>query len=439
MRTRRIAIGLAVVTVSAVAVLFGGLLRDDGDAGAASARTIGAQQAALESGFSSGNTVSLVQDLQLRLRSHRDDVSLWSLLGLAYEQRARETGDPAWYPKAGGALARALALDSHDPVATSGLASLQLSRHRFRNALELGRRARALAPDSARNLGIVGDALVELGRYPAAFAAFDRMVQAKPSLASYARYSYARELRGDRTGAIRWMTVAVDAAGAQPEPRAWAQVQLGKLYWNSGRGERAAVEYSRALQVFPRYVYALDGLAQVWAARGQLDRAIALEREAVESIPLPQFVGTLGDLYRVARRPAPAQEQYATITAIERLLRANGVRTDLEATLFDVDHGVALSSVASRARRARIDRPSIDGDDVLAWALARTGRCTEARAYSKRALRLGTKDASKYFHRGMIERCLGRPGAARAWFARALATNPHFSLIWAPVARKALR
>lgn len=439
MRTRRIAIGLAAVTVAAAAVLFGGSLRDDGDAGAAPTQRIGAQQAALESGFSSGNTVSLVQDLQLRLRSKRDEASLWSLLGLAYQQRARETGDPAWYPKAGGALAQALALDSRDPAATSGLASLELSRHRFRDALALGRRARVLTPHSARNLGIVGDALVELGRYPAAFAAFDRMVRMKPSLSSYARYSYARELKGDRAGAIRWMSVAVDAAGAQPEPRAWAQVQLGKLYWSSGRIDRAAVEYQRALQVFPRYVYALDGIAQVWAARGQLDRAIALERQAVESIPLPQFVGTLGDLYRVAGSQSLAREQYSTITAIERLLRANGVRTDLEATLFDVDHGVALSTVASRARRARLERPSIDGDDVLAWALARTGRCTEALGYSKRAIRLGTKDAAKYFHRGMIERCLGRSGPARAWFARALATNPHFSLIWAPVAREALR
>ena len=439
MRTRRMAIGFATAIVAVAAVLLGGSLRDGGDAGAAPARTIGAQQAALESGFSSGNTVSLVEHLQARLRTHRDEGTLWSLLGLAYEQRARETGDPAWYPKAGGALEQALALDSRDPVATSGLASLELSRHRFREALGLGRRARVLAPDSARNLGIVGDARVELGRYPDAFAAFDQMARTKPSLASYARYSYSRELKGDREGAIRWMSIAVDAAGAQPEPRAWAQVQLGKLYWNGGRSERAAVEYRRALQAFPGYVYALDGLAQVSAARGRLDQAIALERQAVASIPLPQFVGTLGDLYRVAGQPSDAREQYATIGAIERLLRANGVRTDLEATLFDVDHGIALRSVASRARRARLERPSIDGDDVLAWALARTGQCAEARTYSERALRLGTKDATKYFHRGMIERCLGRSGPARAWFARALATNPHFSLIWAPVARRALR
>ncbi|HEY3051512.1 MAG TPA: hypothetical protein VGJ40_07280, partial [Gaiellaceae bacterium] len=80
-----------------------------------------------------------------------------------------------------------------------------------------------------------------------------------------------------------------------------------------------------------------------------------------------------------------------------------------------------------------------DGDDVLAWALARTGRCEEARAYSKRALRLGTLDALKLFHRGMIERCLGHRAAGEPFLRRALALNPHFSILWAPAARRALR
>jgi hypothetical protein len=56
--------------------------------------------------------------------------------------------------------------------------------------------------------------------------------------------------------------------------------------------------------------------------------------------------------------------------------------------------------------------------------------------YSKRALRLGTRDASKFFHRGMIERCLDRRVEARSWFRRALALNPHFSVLWSPVARR---
>jgi tetratricopeptide (TPR) repeat protein len=188
--------------------------------------------------------------------------------------------------------------------------------------------------------------------------------------------------------------------------------------------------------VFPGYVHALDALAQVDAARGHLARAIALERRAADTIPLPQFVATLGDLYSVAGDEKEARKQYALIGAIDRLLIANGVKVDLESALFDVDHGKQLNQALSRAHAARAARPSIDGDDVLAWAMARNGQCSEALEYSKRALRLGTVDASKFFHRGMIERCLGHEVAAKRWFNRALAVNPHFSLIWAPVARR---
>jgi tetratricopeptide (TPR) repeat protein len=124
---------------------------------------------------------------------------------------------------------------------------------------------------------------------------------------------------------------------------------------------------------------------------------------------------------------------------IRRLLVANGVRTDLETAAFDVDHGIRPRRAVEFARLARARRPSIDGDDVLAWALARRGSCREALEYSRRALRLGTADALKLFHRGMIERCLGHRAAASAFLSRALALNPHFSVVWAPVARRALR
>ena len=98
------------------------------------------------------------------------------------------------------------------------------------------------------------------------------------------------------------------------------------------------------------------------------------ERAAVELNPLPQYVAALGDLYAVTGQPALAQRQYALIGAIEKLLRANGVRTDLEIALFQVDHGIRLRHALELARIGARERPSIDGDDVLAWALARNGR-----------------------------------------------------------------
>ena len=183
----------------------------------------------------------------------------------------------------------------------------------------------------------------------------------------------------------------------------------------------------------PGYPYALEALALVEAAKGDRRQAIGLARRASEAVPLPQFVGTHADLLARAGRRTEARQQLTVVGAIERLLQANGVRTDLETAVFDLDHGLRLRAALARAREARAERPSIVGDDALAWALARNGQCQEALRWSKRALRLGTRDASMYFHRGYAERCAGNADEGRRWFRRALDLNPHFSLVWVPV------
>jgi tetratricopeptide (TPR) repeat protein len=448
LRPRRLLLLLVVLCVAAGSTLFGGILSESPAASQAQPGNATAEPfaARIPSLPPARNTAGTIRKLQAALREDRNDAKSLTLLGLEYEQRARETGDPSYYTKAEGVLDDALGLAPGSPLTESGLGSLALSRHRFREALVLGRRAIAFgaavhAPDSiqSRSHGIVGDALVELGRYREAFDSFDRMMKLDPGLAAYTRVSYARELLGRPEAALPPMAAAVNAAGEEPEPQAWARVQLGKLYWTVGRLGPAERQYRLALAAFPNYVYALDALAQVRAARGQVAGAIRVERRAVSRIPLPQFVSTLGDLYRTAGNRTAAAREYALMDAIRRLLAANGVRTDLEMALFRVDHGIQPKSSLALARKAHLERPSIDGDDVLAWALERNGHCTEALPYSKHALRLGTKDALKFFHRGMIERCLGHAATARSWFRRAVALNPHFSLLWAPTARRLAR
>ncbi|HET7856772.1 MAG TPA: tetratricopeptide repeat protein [Gaiellaceae bacterium] len=431
----RLALAGTVAALAATVSLAGGALRNSAEPAAAPA-PVGPAARQLETGFAAGDTVGLVRSLQAALRSEPRNARSLTLLGLAYQQRARETGNPVFYSRSERALRRSLDLQPRTPDTLSALGSLALARHDFAEALVLGRSAQRLAPFTARHYGVVGDALVELGRYREAFRAFDRMAALKPSLAAYARISYARELLGRTRGAEQAMLLALDATAGQPEPTAWTRTQLGKLYFSTGRVRSAAAQYRAALRALPGYPYALEALAQAEAARGRGARAVALAERAADTVPLPQFVATLGDLHRAAGRNAQAREQYELIGAIERLLRANSVRTDLETALFNVDHGLRLAESLAIARRAHAERPSIEADGVLAWALARNGHCGEALRFSKRALRLGTRDAPKFFQRGMIERCLSRRASARAWFRRALATNPHFSLIWAPVARR---
>ncbi|MBA2383698.1 MAG: tetratricopeptide repeat protein [Actinobacteria bacterium] len=425
---------LAAITIAlgiGAGALFGGVLRE---ARPADAEAFAQQQ--LTSGLTARDTAGLVQAYQAAVRADPTDATAKTKLGLAYQQRYRESADPTYLRRAGALFRRALALQPGDAAAAGGLAGLALSRHEFRNALVLARKAQRLAPDSADPYGALGDALLELGRYEQAFAAFDTMTRLRPSLAAYARVAYARELTGRPAAAIEAMSLALDTSGGRGEPVAWTLVELGKLHFNTGRLTEARAAFRTALEVLPGYVYGLDWLARTEAASGRYGRAAVHAQRAVDAVPLPQFVATLADIHRASGNGTAAREQYALIGAIERLLRAGGVNADLELALFRTDHGIRLEETLELARRARAARPSIYGDDVVAWALIRNGRCAEALPYSTRSLRLGTRDASLYFHRGMLERCLGRDAVAAEWFDRALATNPNFSLLWAETARR---
>jgi tetratricopeptide (TPR) repeat protein len=434
MRARLLIAGTAAAIAAAV-LAFGGVIRHDG-AVAASDALPAAIAAELQKGFAAGDTQAEIAGLQEELRADGSNVKALDTLGLAYLQRVRETGDATYYGKADGILHEALHISPTDLIATAGLGQLALSRHRFRLALSLGERAKRISPTTAGVYGVVGDAQIELGRYTQALATFDHMNAIKPDVASYARVSYARELIGRVAEAERAMSLAASAAIGEHEASSWTHVQLGLLYLNSGHAQRALVEMQHALQLFPDYYLALDGMAQAQAGLGHPRTALTFEQAAVDRVPLPQYVGYLGDLEHALGMQKAATREYALIGVIEKLLAANGVRNDLDIALFDVDHGIALKHALVLARRGYAERPSIVGDDVLAWALARNGMCREAMQYSKRALRLGTKDPVKDFHRGWIDACLGNRSEARVFYRRALALNPEFSILWASVARK---
>src|SRR5207249_8677515 len=108
-------------------------------------------------------------------------------LAATYLQRIRDSGDPTYYGKAEALLASALHQDPNDLEALIQMGSLTLGRHQFREALSWGNRAHYLSPDSARALGVVGDAQIELGRYPEAVETIQKMDEQNADLSSYAR------------------------------------------------------------------------------------------------------------------------------------------------------------------------------------------------------------------------------------------------------------
>ena len=440
MRRRTI---LLVGSATAVALALGGLVggvlaesRPSSQPVASAASGVLAEHAL--TGAAGGITASTIARLEAQVRLEPRDASTLTQLGFAYQLRWRETADASYLPRSELALRRAIRFGTEDADAVLGLGSLALIRHEFRLALAYGERARRLLPGSARPYGVIGDALVELGRYGAAFAAFDRMVSIRPSLASYARVAYARELTGDLAGAASAMRLALEASGGEPEPTAWALVELSKLQLSLGRVGVAERDARSALRAFPGYPNARIQLARVDAVRGRFGAAVGDARRAADAVPTAQAVSLLADLLERTGRKAEARRQRATVGVVEQLLRASGVRVDLESAVYRADNRIGPAETVELARKARAARPSIYGDDALAWALARAGRCDEALPLAARALRLGTRDPVLFFHRGYAEGCAGNRPVMRKWCARALDVNPEFSVRWAPVARAAL-
>jgi tetratricopeptide (TPR) repeat protein len=388
--------------------------------------------------FATGSSRAVVRRLEHRAEASGDARSL-ALLGLGYQQLARETGDASWLARSAEALRRAGTEDPEAGLALAASAQLAVTRHRFREGASLARRALALERSDALALAALGDALVALGRHDDGFRAYDRLAGLGPSVGAYARVATARQLLGRPAAALDAMELALEAGSGIPEQEAWALTRYGTLLVATGNLDEAEGVLRRALRLVSGYLPARAGLARVAAARGAFGESARQLRRVVDRLPLPEYAILLGDVLARDGRPAQARAAYGLVETLESLLEANGVRTELQTALFDLDRRVGIEDALTRARAAYAAAPGLAAADVVAWGLARSGRCAEARSWSERALALGTEDALFLFHRGMIERCLDGDDAGRPWFRRAVAANPTFSLRWAPLADELAR
>ena len=378
-----------------------------------------------------------IEALQERVKSVPEDGHGWASLGLAYVRQARITADPRYYPRADGALRRSLRILPGNPDALLGLAALAAAEHDFEAALTLGTRVRDLNPYDANAHGIVGDALVELGRYGKGFASFQTMVDTRPDTASFARVSYARELFGDLPGAVRAMQRARTYAGT-PADAAWSSYHLGLLYLNQGRLARASEMFRDGAGLDPSSVQPLLGLSTAALARNDLPEAVRLMEDVVGRSPTPEFAIALGDLSTLAGDAAAATDSYDLARVGLELLESSGVNVDLETALFEADHGDPARALAA-AEAAWAERRSIQAADAMAWALHANARDDEAARYAQRARSLGTREGLFLYHAGVIELARDDHQAARSLLRRALAVDPWFSILGPQDARRLLR
>ena len=342
----------------------------------------------------------------------------YAALGNTFLTRARETGDPGYYSRAGQAFKAALRRDPANVGGLVGAGALAGLRHDFSEQLRLGREASSVAPQLASPLTVIADAQIELGRYGDAGRTLQRLVDVKPGLPAYARVSYYRELHGDLGSAAGAMRFAISAGGGT-ESSAYVESLLGDIELMRGRLGPARTAYREALRDVPSFPQALTGLARLDAAGGDLPRAAARLRRSTDRLPLTTSLVLLAEVEHALGRRRAANGDLAAARVQHRLLGSNGTRPDAEAVLFEANHGSAAQAVRL-GRRVWRAAPSIRSADALGWALTRAGRPSAGLAWARRALGTGSRDPLFSLHAGVAARRSGRPAEAERYLTAAV-------------------
>jgi tetratricopeptide (TPR) repeat protein len=292
-------------------------------------------------------------------------------------------------------------------------------------------KAKSIISFNAFIYGILVDANIEMGDYKRAVEYSDSMVSIRPDIRSYSRISYLRELHGDYPGAIEAMNMAVKAGLQGDEGTAWARVQLGHLYENTGDLKSAEMHYTIALDERPNYAYALAGLARVASANKNYSKAINYYLQADSLVSDYMFKEELVDVYRLAGQNDKAESLAKIVIDGMNKHAKTGVVDDIGhyadkelayAYLKIKNHDKALTHALAEYNR----RPkNIDVNETVSWVYYNQNNPDKAMPYIKEALKTNSKNPTLLCHAGLIYAKAGERDVARSLLKEALKNNPN--------------
>ncbi|MBP6023062.1 tetratricopeptide repeat protein [Ferruginibacter sp.] len=333
-------------------------------------------------------------ELKAKLAAQPADIKTRLQLATIFITEQRITGEHHfYYPAIEKILNGVLSIDPKNFEATVYKASLRMSQHQFADAKKLAEEAKTINPDNAYVYGILVDANVELGNYEEAVAMSDKMQALKPSLESYSRASYLREIYGDYPGAIEAMKLAVKAGLPGSEPQCWSLNVLGDLYYNTGNWAAAENAYAENLAIRPSYAPSMAGLAKVETKKKNYARALALLDSANAVMPQSSFEEQKADVYAAMGDTKKAMDKYAEVQKLLITDANSGHHSvSLELTKSFIKTNQWDSAKKYATMEYAIRSKNIDVNNELAWIAYNQKDNAKAKEYLKTALSTGSKN-----------------------------------------------
>lgn len=350
----------------------------------------------------------------------------YAQLGLAYLQKARNTGRAGDYAEAERHLQQSLDYQRNFE-ALRGLAALHLARHQFRESLRSAQEAADALPSDLETQGLLFDAHLALGDQQEAAEIVNRMLQVQMGFESLSRLAALRESQGNHSGALRVMGQACLQAEAEQRPAdvlAWCQVRVGSIYLATCDAVQAGHRYERALLILPDFAFAREHLAELRAAQGNHAQAIALYRELLAEFPRTEYRLALADLLALTGKNEEALRE-RKLAAAELRLSVEGSRADWRPLALLLLEDPATAEEGLRwAERDWENRRDAFATDTLAWAYLRNKRPDEAWRILEPVVRPEPSGGGQPFlllHAAQIQLALSRAAEAGRFLDQALA------------------
>ena len=357
-----------------------------------------------------------------------------------YLQRYRERGDIGDVMRARRMAQLSLAANPRGNYAAEAeLASVDLTLHRFKDALAITRAVEPIDPTS-REMKVREASLdLEIGDYRGA----KKILDALPIGAAYdisrdtllARY---QELTGHLAEARETLEKPAAQMNAQfdapAQARAWFPFRAGEMAFEAGDNDTALADEDESLKIFPDYSEANKLKAKFNCALKHWQACLDAATASANVVPYPETLGYEADAQRALGNADEAKRIDDLIVTIEKIGNAQRISDRLLAIYYS-EHGFRRDDAYAIAKRELAVRDDIFTEDTLAWAAVADGRWDEARIASAKAMRLHTENALLDYHAGIIALHFGDKEQAKDRLTAALALNPSFHQVYADDAR----
>ena len=266
------------------------------------------------------------------------------------------------------------------------------------------------------------------GRQADAIACCRKSLQMHRTWEGLARLAHLNYLAGDVAGAQRdYLAAENEITAKEMRSYAWVEVQRGLLEFNRGNHREARAHYERADKAYSGY-WLVDGcLAELEAAQGQFQQAIARYEALIARTAKPEFQQALGDLhvFMARRELAKPWHEKAYATYLESTKQGHSHYLH-HLSGFCSDVQMDGSEAVKWARRDMALRTNWSTADALAWALFRNRQFTEALGAIEQAMSYRVVDVHMLSHAATIYLAAGNREKSKEMQRKVASLNPAF-------------